>query len=128
MSTRPSTSELVEAVCNFLEARVLPELDGHTAFHARVAVNVLGIVAREIKTGADVGEAERLRLVQLLGQDGPRDTLNRKLCRRIRSGEVGPDMPGLLDHVELTVRGHIAIDQPQYAGLKRNPGTGLQAP
>jgi len=38
--------ELVTAVRDFLEQRAMPELKGHTAFHARVAANALGIVAR----------------------------------------------------------------------------------
>ena len=39
MYDHPEIGELVAAVREFLERRALPELEGHTAFHARVAAN-----------------------------------------------------------------------------------------
>ena len=37
MMDQPSMLELVSAVREFIETRAMPELKGHTAFHARVA-------------------------------------------------------------------------------------------
>src|SRR5215469_8080317 len=48
---RPTASELLDAVREFLTAQVMPATTGQTAFHARVAANVLGIVARELELG-----------------------------------------------------------------------------
>jgi aminoglycoside phosphotransferase (APT) family kinase protein len=48
---RPTASELLDAVRGFLTDQVMPATDGQLAFHARVAANVLGIVAREIELG-----------------------------------------------------------------------------
>ena len=45
---KPTVRELLEAVQKFLERDLLPELEGVRRFHARVAVNVLGIVQREL--------------------------------------------------------------------------------
>ena len=70
MMDQPSVLELVSAVRDFIEQKAMPELKGHTAFHARVAANALGIVARELAHGAASGEAERARLAKLLGHDG----------------------------------------------------------
>lgn len=119
MMDQPSILELVTAVRDFLEQRAMPELKGHTAFHARVAANALGIVARELEHGGASADGERERLVKLLGRDGSLMELNRELCRRIRDGIVNLETPGLADHMTITTREKVAIDQPNYGGLKR---------
>jgi aminoglycoside phosphotransferase (APT) family kinase protein len=48
---RPTASELLEAVQEFLTGQVMPASTGQLAFHARVAANTLGIVARELELG-----------------------------------------------------------------------------
>lgn len=48
---RPTASELLDAVREFLTDQVMPATGGQLAFHARVAANVLGIVARELELG-----------------------------------------------------------------------------
>ena len=112
--------ELVDAVRAFLEQRAMPELKGHTAFHARVAANALGIVSRELRLGPASGAEERARLQALLGIDGSLDDLNRELCRRLREGAIGLDTAGLAEHLEKTTRDKIQIDQPNYSGLRQN--------
>jgi aminoglycoside phosphotransferase (APT) family kinase protein len=49
---RPTASELLDAVRGFLAEQVMPATSGPLAFHARVAANVLGIVARELELGS----------------------------------------------------------------------------
>jgi hypothetical protein len=119
MMDQPSIRELVEAVRDFIETKAMPELKGHTAFHARVAANALGIVARELEHGPQSAEDEKTRLAVLLGHDGALDELNRELCARIRSGDVTRATPGLAEHLTVTTREKVAIDQPGYSGLKR---------
>jgi hypothetical protein len=119
MMDQPSMRELVDAVRAFLEDRALPELKGHTAFHARVAANALAIVVRELDGGASAERDERARLEALLARTGTLDALNRELCRRIRAGEFTLATPGLAAHLEATTRDKIAIDQPAYAGATR---------
>src|SRR5690242_10759035 len=104
MMDQPSILELVTAVRDFLEQRAMPELKGHTAFHARVAANALGIVARQLEHGGPSADAERERLKKLLGHDGTLMDLNRELCRQIREGAVGLETPGLADHMTITTR------------------------
>ena len=48
---RPTASELLDAVREFLTDQVMPATAGQLAFHARVAANVLAIVARELELG-----------------------------------------------------------------------------
>jgi hypothetical protein len=118
MMDQPSMRELVDAVRNFLDTQVMPELKGHTAFHARVAVNALAIVVRELEQGPHAGQEELARLRGLLAKDGTLDELNRELCKRIRSGKFTMATPGLIEHLEKTTRAKVAIDQPGYSGLK----------
>jgi hypothetical protein len=83
MMDQPSIRELVTAVRDFLETRAMPELKGHTAFHARVAANALSIVARQLEFYGHASDEETKRLAALLGHEGALDELNRELCARI---------------------------------------------
>src|SRR3984957_9625086 len=119
MMDQPSMRELVDAVREFLETKAMPELKGHTAFHARVAANALAIVVRELDESPKSGQEEKARLRGLLAKDGTLDELNRELCKRIRSGKFTIATPGLAEHLEKTTRDKVAIDQPGYSGLKQ---------
>ncbi len=118
MMDQPSMRELVEAVREFLEQKAMPELKGHTAFHARVAANALAIVARQLEQGPQAEAAELERLRALLGRDGTPEELNRALCQAIRSSELDVLSPELQQHLERTARAKIEIDQPNYSGLR----------
>src|SRR5215469_6840610 len=115
MMDQPSMLELVAAVRDFLEKRAMPELKGHTAFHARVAANALGIVSRQLERGPAAADEEHQRLVTLLGQDGSLEALNRALCKQIRDGAMAIDSAALQQHLELTTLDKVAIDQPNYS-------------
>lgn len=119
MMDQPSLLELVTAVRDFIEQKAMPELKGHTAFHARVAANALGIVARELDQGAAAAALEHERLVKLLGHDGTLHALNVELCTAIRAGRITLETPGVTEHMTLTTRDKVAIDQPNYGGFKR---------
>jgi aminoglycoside phosphotransferase (APT) family kinase protein len=54
---RPTASELLAAVQEFLTDQVMAATSGQLAFHARVAANVVGIVARELELGPLPGQA-----------------------------------------------------------------------
>jgi len=58
MREQPSTAELIDAVAEFITREIAPTLSGRLAFHARVAANVLAIVARELELGPIPPEAE----------------------------------------------------------------------
>lgn len=119
MSQRPDRAELVEAVREFLEGEVQPKLEGSTAFHARVAVNVLKIVERELAEGPALDAAERSRLAELLGVDDELDALNARLVEGIRAGRLGVETPGLLAHLRATALGRLAVDNPRYGSYVR---------
>src|ERR1051326_2763183 len=104
MMDQPSLAELIKAVRDFLENKALPELKGHTAFHARVAANALAIAARQLEQGDSADAAELKRLQALLGRDGNLQELNRALCRAIQEGTLDIGSLELRQHLETTTR------------------------
>lgn len=118
MMDRPEASEIIDAVRAFLETTLLPELDGHTAFHARVAVNALAIVGRELAQGPAAAAAAQARLEALLGATGTLEDLTRMLSARLRARQIARDDPQLIAHLRATTIAKVGIDQPGYSGLK----------
>ncbi len=118
MQNSPDTAELVLAVREFLETRIAPSLDGHTGFHARVAMNALAIVERDLALGPSARAREHDRLKALLGRDGSLEDLNAALARAIRTGTITLDAPALKEHLRETTLDKVAIDQPRYSGYR----------
>ena len=118
-SNRPTRDELLEAVVEFLEKRVMPKLDKHTAFHTRVATNVLNIVRRELEHGPGLDADELARLRDLLGRDGTLEELNAELCNSIHKGDLDHRNPDLMEHLFLTTMGKVSVDQPIYSAYQR---------
>ena len=130
MNDRPSAAELLAAVEHFLEESVVPALDGPARFHARVAANVVRIVAREIETEEVHLAREWDGLSVLLGSEGEpqpgdraalRESIlarNEALARRIRTGEAdsGPWRAALLAHLSRTIADKLDVAQPRRAG------------
>ncbi len=119
MHDQPSTAELIAAVRRFIDETAAPNLQGHAAFHAKVASNALAIVERElaVRSDAEAGERDRLAVLLEADPDTPLDVLNRDLCARIRAGEMGANTPGLLAHLKTTTIQQLEVDQPRYSGL-----------
>jgi len=125
MQDRPSATELLDAVRGFLERDVIDALEGTVKFHARVAANVLAILARELQLEPSHLAAEWSRLDALLGAEPAPDSLaglreavrarSEQLCARIRAGEAdaGPWRAATLAHVRATVRDKLAIANPK---------------
>ena len=123
MQDRPNAAELAEAVREFIETEVLPQIDDpRLRFRALVAVNGLGILEREIALGAPLVRREVGSLARLLGHaDALSDDLeelrrraidlNRELARRIRAGDT-PE--GTLAHCVATVADKLRIASPRY--------------
>jgi hypothetical protein len=114
-ASKPEAGILLDAAIDYLGRELLPTLAGHHRFQCRVAVNVLAQVKRELELAADQAEAERVRLVALLGQEGSRDALSRALARRIRSGSIDLDDPALLAHLRLSLVEALRINNPKWA-------------
>ncbi len=111
---RPTAAELVAAVREYLERDVMPATEGRVAFHARVAVNVLGMVERELELGPAQDAAEHERLVALLGHEGTIDDLTAELARGIRDGSLDARRGEVVSHVRATVRAKLEVANPRY--------------
>ena len=124
MQDKPSADKLLDAARRFLSDTAMPQLSGHAAFHARVAGNVLDLLAREWQLAPGFNAAEKARLEKLLGQTGDLDQLNRILCNKIAAGEMGLDDDQLKNHLIKATMGKLAIDQPNYQGYKTAQANG----
>jgi Domain of unknown function (DUF6285) len=111
---RPTAAELVAAVREYLERDVMPATEGRVAFHARVSVNVLGMVERELELGGTQDAAEHERLVTLLGRDGTIRELTEQLAGDIRAGAMDARWTETVDHVRETVRAKLEVANPGY--------------
>jgi hypothetical protein len=125
VNDRPTAVELLRAVERFVEQDVVPSLDGVKQYHARIAANVVAIVAREIETEDGHSRAEWERLSNLLGEAPalPEDRAargsalrerNEELSRRIRAGEAdsGPWRGRVLSHLRETVAAKLEVAKP----------------
>jgi Domain of unknown function (DUF6285) len=111
---RPTAAELVAAVREYLERDVMTTTDGRVAFHARVAVNVLGMVERELELGAGQDAREHERLVALVGREGSIRELTEALATGIRDGSIDLAWPDLVEYVRGTVRAKLEVANPGY--------------
>jgi len=125
MNDRPTGVELLRAVERFLEQEVVPQLDGPRRYHARVAANVVAIVAREIETEEAQLASEWERLGSLLdlreAMPGTRDALRdavrartQSLAQRIRRGDADQAAwrTELIAHLRRTVADKLAVSRP----------------
>ncbi len=114
---RPTASELVAAIADFLREEAIPALDKtepRLGFQMRVAVNSLAILEREARLGPAADAREHERLVGLLGRDGTIAELNRELARQLRSGQRDERDAALMAHLEATIADKIAIANPRW--------------
>jgi hypothetical protein len=79
-----------------------------------VAVNVLGMVERELELGAAQDAEEHDRLVELLGRDGTVRELTEVLARGIRDGTLDIPWPDTVAAVRETVRAKLEVANPRY--------------
>lgn len=104
----PSAAELVEAVREFLEKDVMNATEGRVNFHARVAVNVLNMVQRELEQGDEQAatHAERLTTLGVASEQ--------ELSAAITSGQLDERLPDVVAVVKATVRDKLSVANPKY--------------
>jgi len=111
----PDAAGLVEAVREFLERDVMSSTEGRVQFHTRVAVNVLGMVERELREGAAQLEAHAAGLAALGVDD------ERGLAEAIRSGALDDRLDEVRAFVEQSVRAKLEVANPRYLEGPRPP-------
>ncbi len=120
----PNAQQLVESVREWLERDVLASTTGGVQFHARVAINVLAVVERELELGPTQALAHAARLREL------GFTTDDELAEAIRSGKVadrGPQAEAVRNAVWSSVRDKLAVANPKYLDgyLATHPVDGL---
>ncbi len=125
MNDLPTSVALLRAVERFLQKDVVPNLSGPRRYHARIAANVVAIVAREIETEERHLRGEWERLGSLLAVDGaaPRERealrdrvcdLSQTLVERIRAGDADaePWRGRVLAHLRQTGSDKLDVARP----------------
>src|SRR5437764_1417640 len=108
VSDRPTAAELVEAVGDYLEHDVLPNTEGRVSFHARVAMNVLAQIRRELTIGPELDAAHAQRLASL------DVSTNEELAAAIKSGALDDRYDEVATALRVAVRDKLAIANPRY--------------
>ena len=105
----PTAAQLVEAVRNWIESDVLPATEGRLQFHARVAINVLAMVERELALGPAQAVAHEARLAALGFAS------ERELAEAIRAGEIDEaQQAAVRAAVWETVQDKLRVAHPKY--------------
>ena len=104
----PSAAQLVEAVLEFLERDVMGATEGRGQFHTRVAVNVLGMVQRELTDGPAQADAHAAGLARLGMAD------EAALAAAIRDGSLDDRIDEVRAFVRETVEAKLSVANPKY--------------
>jgi aminoglycoside phosphotransferase (APT) family kinase protein len=105
---RPSAPELLDAVGEFLTERVVEATEGRDRFHARVAANVVAMVAREVRSGDEQRAAHTGRLAALgVADDG-------QLAAAIAAGAFDDRTAELFEALWWSVDAKVAVANPDY--------------
>lgn len=127
MQDRPTIDELLEAVAGYLRDDVMPNTQGRLSFHARVSMNVLEMLRRELAMMEEHLAREWDGLDHLLGVapmppglEVTRKALlerNEQLCERIRAGEAdsGPWRVSVLQHLRRVTLDKLDVSNPALA-------------
>lgn len=105
---RPTAAELVEAVREWVDTDVRSATSGRVAFHARVAVNALAMVERELALGDGHRRAHQAGLTALGCAD------EAELAAGIRSGALDDRASEVRTVVAHAVRSKLEVANPRW--------------
>ncbi|MDE0802284.1 MAG: phosphotransferase [Acidimicrobiales bacterium] len=112
MHGRPTAAELVEAVREYIDDDVRQNTTGRTAFHGRVASNVLATVQRELEVGPAMA-AEHVGRLGGLGVGSEED-----LVTAIREGRFDDRLDEVYRVVAETVVAKLRVANPDHFPTK----------
>lgn len=121
MLPSPDGATVLDALARFLAEEVKVE-DPALAFRLRIAVHLLGVVSRELRTGEAAGRAELERLSRLLGSEPPELgggaagraavlSLRQAVVDGIRDGGVDDGALGVL---QASLAAELALGNPRF--------------
>lgn len=124
--SQPNVSQLCDALQEFLTTEVAPAVDDDAIkYKLKIAMNVLGIIARESELGEGFRRLERSALSEYLGDDSESADLestdvNKRLLDHIRNGDIASREDDLLATLERITVAKMAIDNPRYASYLKH--------
>lgn len=113
MQHLPEAPDLVDAVAEWLEGALPSTLSGADRFNARVAVNALRIVERELRAGPTHHDRDRHAFAALVGP-APDGELVEALAHQVRAGELDDRVPELLAVLHAYTVRRLQVDNPRY--------------
>jgi aminoglycoside phosphotransferase (APT) family kinase protein len=111
----PDAGQLLAVTADFLRHEVMAQLGGRTAFHVRVAANVLRIVERELRNGPEHVAWEGAQLRRLTGAGGDITAMRAALARSIRAGDRDGDAE-VLEFLAASTARRLAVANPRHLG------------
>ncbi len=122
MSSRPSASELLEAIGELLEDEVMPAVPEELRHKVRVAANLIQILTREWQLRPAQIASEYAVLRDLVGTEADLGELRSELDDRLRPGSAAtPDFDVLAwQALVLIARGELAIVKPGHDRWERD--------
>ena len=113
---RPTSSELIKAVMDFLDTKIKDELPPHLAFKLRITNNVLGMVQREIDHGETLHQEVHDAMQNLINSE---ELTTENLSDLIKNGKIDLKNRDLEDLSVLLSKNKIAVDNPNYSTYKK---------
>ena len=114
---RPTSTELVEVVSEFLEKEIKSNLPDHLAFKTQIAINVLNIVKREQQNEKILSNESRAILLNLF-KDSDKTNIE-ELAKQIQTGKLKLDNEELRDALIAITKKKISVDNPKYSTYKK---------
>ncbi len=104
----PNAAALLEAVREFLNTEIEPELEGRLRYHLKVASNVLAIVERELRLGPEQAERHQERLSRLGFES------DAELAAAIRGGKLDDRLDELAAELREMVADKLRVARPRH--------------
>ena len=109
---RPSASELLDAVIDFINAETKSEdFPADKRFKLQIVSNVLSIVKRELDLGKEINEDFSKLGADLIKE---KDFSTDKLAEKIRNNEIDISDKSFIDFLYKLTEKKIDIDNPKY--------------
>ena len=109
---RPSASELLDAVIDFINAETKTEdYPANKRFKLQIVSNVLSIVKRELDLGKEINEDFSKLGADLIKE---KDFSLEKLAEKIRNNEIDISNKNFIDFLYKLTEKKIDIDNPKY--------------
>lgn len=113
MQYPPSAAELLRTVARLLDDEIMVGVRPDLQHKVRVASHLLGVVGREIESGAD-DDAERALVAGLVRRDGALGELTDSLADQLRAGEVDAPDDEIWEALVAITRKDLAIAKPGH--------------